>query len=81
MKTEPQFTLAMYDVRGIQNYIFRTNKLKEIIGASSIVENIIQDALSYAIQQTQLEKQAILSWEKEEELFIFEENSDISRFV
>ena len=78
MKTEPQFTLAMYDVRGIQNYIFRTNKLKEIIGASSIVENIIQDALSYAIQQTQLEKQAILSWEKEEELFIFEENSDIS---
>ena len=29
--------LAMYDVRGIQKYIFRTNKIKEIIGASNIV--------------------------------------------
>jgi hypothetical protein len=26
--------LAMYDVRGIQSYIFKSNKLKEIIGAS-----------------------------------------------
>ena len=24
--------LAMYDVRGIQSYIFKTNKAKEIIG-------------------------------------------------
>ncbi|MBE5864581.1 MAG: hypothetical protein E7292_00015 [Lachnospiraceae bacterium] len=35
--------LAMYDVRGIQKYIFRTNKIKEIIGASSVVENIITE--------------------------------------
>lgn len=77
MKTESEFILAMYDVRGIQNYIFRTNKLKEIIGASSIVEHIIQDALFYAVRQKQLETKAILSWENEEELFIFEENSDI----
>lgn len=32
--------LAMYDVRGIQNYIFRSNDLQEIIGASNLVENI-----------------------------------------
>lgn len=33
--------LYMYDVRGIQNYIFRTNKVKEIIGASMMVEDLI----------------------------------------
>ena len=32
--------LVMYDVRGIQNYIFRTTKLKDAIGASVLVENI-----------------------------------------
>lgn len=36
--------LAMYDVRGIQNYIFKTNRVKEIIGASRLVETIIEDA-------------------------------------
>mgnify|MGYP000626992205 CR=1 FL=1 len=30
--------LAMYDVRGIQSYIFKSNVAKEIIGASKIVE-------------------------------------------
>lgn len=35
--------LYMYDVRGIQDYIFKTNKIKEIVGASSIVEKIIID--------------------------------------
>ena len=33
--------LAMYDVRGIQKYIFKTNYLKEVIGGSIIVDDII----------------------------------------
>ena len=37
--------LAMYDVRGIQGYIFSTNRIKDIIGASELVENIIIDGL------------------------------------
>ena len=41
--------LAMYDVRGIQNYIFRSNDLQEIIGASNLVENIIIDGLESII--------------------------------
>lgn len=77
MERRPNFVLAMYDVRGIQNYIFRSNKVKEVMGASAIVETIIQDALSYAIQQKSLTQQSILSWENEEELLIFQENSDI----
>ena len=35
----------MYDVRGIQDYIFRTSKMKDAIGASSIVEGLFDDAL------------------------------------
>ena len=33
--------LAMYDVRGIQNYIFKSNAAKEIIGASALIDGII----------------------------------------
>lgn len=41
--------LAMYDARGIQNYIFRSNKIKEIIGASCLVENIILEGMRSVI--------------------------------
>ena len=33
--------LAIYDVRGIQKYIFKTNYLKEVIGGSIIIDDII----------------------------------------
>lgn len=39
-----QPVLAIYDLRGIQNFIFRTNKVKEIIGASRIVATLLEDA-------------------------------------
>ena len=37
--------LAMYDVRGIQSYIFKSNAAKEIIGASKLVEKIVTEGL------------------------------------
>lgn len=40
-----KYVIAMYDIRGIQNYIFKTTKLKDAIGASAIVEDIIEDAI------------------------------------
>lgn len=40
--------IAMYDVRGIQRYIFRVPTVRDAMGASGIVENIINDALHYA---------------------------------
>lgn len=40
-----QEVLAMYDVRGIQSYIFKSNAAKEIVGASALVEKIITEGL------------------------------------
>lgn len=62
--TEGNQVLAMYDVRGIQNYIYKTNKIKEIIGASRIVENIVTDGLkAYADKQSD---KCLLDWEDNE---------------
>lgn len=52
MRTEliHQEVLAMYDVRGIQNYIFKSNAAKEIIGASKLVEKIVTDGINTYIK-------------------------------
>ena len=60
--------LAMYDVRGIQKFIFRTNKVKEIMGASRLVENIIYDTLKFALEEEGVSERSVVSWEDEEEL-------------
>ena len=39
------YVLAMYDVRGKQDYIFRGRKLKEIVGGSLIIRDIFEDEL------------------------------------
>lgn len=59
--------LAMYDVRGIQDYIFRTNYVKEIIGASAIVENIILDGIKDMLSNNQKwdKDSFLLEWENE----------------
>ena len=45
-----QQVLAMYDVRGIQSYIFKSNAAKEIVGASALVEKIITNGLREYVQ-------------------------------
>lgn len=60
--------LAMYDVRGIQRYIYRTSKLKDAMGASRLVEDIIPYALEYAcksLQEEGTELDAEIRWEGE----------------
>ena len=37
--------LAMYDIRGKQEFIFRSNHLKEIVGGSAIIRDCFQDYL------------------------------------
>ncbi len=43
-------TLAIYDITGIQNFIFSTNRLKENLGGSIIVENASEDLLKKYIK-------------------------------
>lgn len=40
--------IAMYDIRGIQKYIYRTQKVKDAMGASALVEDIMEKALEEA---------------------------------
>lgn len=42
--------LAMYDIRGIQNYIYKTAKVQDAIGASAIVECILPDSLKNGVK-------------------------------
>lgn len=42
---------AMYDTREIQNYIFKTNAAKEIIGASVLIDEIIIKGLKKYIEE------------------------------
>lgn len=65
--------LAMYDVRGIQKYIYNTSKLKDAMGASRLVENIIMDALKYACKELG-EKDCILIWDDKEHVFSYDTN-------
>lgn len=43
--------LAMYDVRGKQEYIYRSRKIQEIIGASCVIRDVFEDYLYPAARQ------------------------------
>ena len=56
-----QPVLAIYDLRGIQKFIFHTNAVKEIIGGSAIVSTLLEDALR-AFIETRGYKKSLLEW-------------------
>ncbi|HIY02974.1 MAG TPA: hypothetical protein IAA26_14210 [Candidatus Blautia faecipullorum] len=66
MNNEPY--MAMYDVRGIQDYIFKTNYAKEIIGASYLVDSIIINGLREYIKTLEPGEQCryMLDWEHDD---------------
>lgn len=74
--------LAMYDVRGIQAYIFKSNKAKEIIGASVIVANIITDGLQNYISKLPADEQKkyLTDW-KNDNPTEFLDNTDVAMQV
>lgn len=70
--------LAMYDVRGKQDFIFRTNKLKEIVGGSWIIRDVFKDYL-YPIAETVAEELSKGSSDKFNGIYNYhdsEENSE-----
>ena len=70
--------LAMYDVRGIQSYIFKTNAAKEIIGASVLVSNVIIDGLNQFVSSIDEDQRPLYmtDWEKDSAT-AFQENSSV----
>ena len=73
--------IAIYDVRGIQNYIFRTNAVKEIVGASKIVDKLIINEFEFATnkikaKQNMADSEIILNWE-EQKNYLFDNNKNI----
>ena len=72
--SEKKHVLAMYDIRGIQKFIFRTSKMKDAIGASHVVENIIGDALRNAIKSEE-NLNCELEWESENGILQYDNNT------
>lgn len=66
--------LAMYDVRGIQNYIFKTNRVREIMGASYIVRDIILDGIKEWIQKNGCSKY-VLDWQEQDTCSFLEDET------
>ena len=42
---EKDYVLCMYDIRGKQEFIYKSSKLKEIVGASLIIRDLFKDYL------------------------------------
>lgn len=54
---ENKWVLAMYDIRGKQEFIFRTNKLQEIVGASWLIRDCFEDYLFPAAEKVAKEQE------------------------
>lgn len=82
---EEKCYIAMYDVRGIQEYVFRSNKLKEIIGASNIITNLFDDILDDVVKKVLNPKEYRLSWnsniDSEKERLYFEKDETVKMEV
>ena len=50
-KVENKRVLAMYDVRGKQEYIYRSKHIQEIVGASAIIRDVFKDYLYPAARE------------------------------
>lgn len=74
--------LAMYDIRGIQSFIFRTNKAREIMGASRLVEDIIAKALADSLEKAGvLQEQYILTWEDDSGIRILSDENILAQVL
>jgi len=80
-QTEKNY-IAMYDVRGIQDYIFKTNYAKEIVGASCLIDSIIINGLNEYVSKldSNVQRQYMTDW-KNDNPSEFLDNEDIAMQV
>ena len=64
--------LTVFDVSGIQNYLFKSSKLKENIGASQLVTGLLEKMLPASIVTicNGLNLDYITEWEEAKEFLI-----------
>lgn len=62
-QTKRKKLLAIYDVSGIQDYVFASSKLRENVGASRIVGKVLKKLLPQILKNECADK-AITEWEK-----------------
>ncbi len=72
IKMEKEYCLSLYDVRGIQEFIFSSSKLKENIGASILVAKVLDEYLKEAINTS---TNGIINWEEVKEFKIFKDKN------
>lgn len=61
--------LAMYDVRGKQEYIYRSRRIKEIVGASAIIRDVFADYLYPAAREV---RNRIAQYGEEEAIYLYQ---------
>ncbi len=65
--------LAVYDITGIQEFIFSSNKVKENIGASIYVQKIFEEGLLSCIEEEIGETKCKKGWKEETDFCFFDE--------
>lgn len=77
------YILAKFDVSGIQDYIFATNRLRENAGASFQVTRILEELLPEALKEAAPggEAEILTDWKKEDELRLPEDESIMAEIL
>lgn len=75
------YILAKYDVSGIQEYIFATNRLRENAGASCQVTRILEQYLPDAIEEAVTGQACVLSWETGGELKLLKDEDIAAEII
>lgn len=70
--------IALYDVSGIQEYIFQSSRMRENIGASSIVGRVLKEQLPQVLNELkeEQERNVVLDWEQQK-TFAFTTDSTV----
>ncbi|ASS99763.1 hypothetical protein B9L19_11430 [Geobacillus thermocatenulatus] len=58
------FVLSMFDINGIQKYVFQSNRLQEIVGASTLVEQSLSEFLLDSIREQIPQGQYVVDWKQ-----------------
>lgn len=71
-KFDKKRVLVMYDVRGKQEYIYRSGKIREIIGASCIIRDVFKDYLYPAAKKI---RNQMKDFKEQEAIYLYDKKT------